>query len=103
MSYDEPHDDPYDSHDTEWSAEAAIRWPLDWHGQYPRERWLWFEQLWADVCALRDRYRLPVRSLLVGAPAAGRPVSSGLGYRSQHEWITNRLSAWRPAFELSAR
>ena len=28
----------------------------------PRERWLWWEQLWCDVCALRDRYRLPVRS-----------------------------------------
>jgi hypothetical protein len=28
----------------------------------PRERWLWWEQLWADVCALRVRYRLPVRS-----------------------------------------
>ena len=23
---------------------------------------MWFEQLWADVCALRERYRLPVRS-----------------------------------------
>jgi hypothetical protein len=38
------------------------RWPLDWHDLYPRERWLWFEQLWLDVCMLRDRYRLPVRS-----------------------------------------
>jgi hypothetical protein len=23
---------------------------------------MWFEQLWSDVCMLRDRYRLPVRS-----------------------------------------
>ena len=23
---------------------------------------MWFEQLWRDVCALRDRYRLAVRS-----------------------------------------
>lgn len=38
------------------------RWPLDWRGLYPRERWLWFEQLWADVCMLRERYRLAVRS-----------------------------------------
>jgi hypothetical protein len=38
------------------------RWPLDWRSLYPRERWLWWEQLWMDVCALRDRYRLPVRS-----------------------------------------
>jgi hypothetical protein len=41
---------------------SSRRWPLDWRGLYPRERWRWFEQLWCDVCALRDRYRLPVRS-----------------------------------------
>jgi len=28
----------------------------------PRERRLWWEQLWTDVCALRGRYRLGVRS-----------------------------------------
>lgn len=38
------------------------RWPLDWRSLYPRERWLWFEQLWIDVCTLRDRYRLPLRA-----------------------------------------
>lgn len=38
------------------------RWPLDWRSLYPRERRLWWEQLWVDVCALRDRYRLAVRS-----------------------------------------
>ncbi len=38
------------------------RWPLHWEGLYPRERWLWFEQLWTDVCPLRARYRLPLRS-----------------------------------------
>jgi hypothetical protein len=38
------------------------RWPLDWRSLYPRERGLWWEQLWVDVCALRDRYRLQVRS-----------------------------------------
>jgi hypothetical protein len=44
-------------------AEAdSARWPLDWQGLYPKERWMWFEQLWSDVCALRKRYRLPVRS-----------------------------------------
>lgn len=46
----------------DWELAAGARWPLDWHRLYPRERWLWFEQLWADVCALRDRYRLAVRS-----------------------------------------
>ena len=38
------------------------RWPLTWRGLYPRERWLWFEQLWTDACALRARYRLSLRS-----------------------------------------
>jgi hypothetical protein len=38
------------------------RWPLDWRSLYPRERWLWWEQLWMDACALRDRYRLAIRS-----------------------------------------
>jgi len=28
----------------------------------PRERWLWWEQLRSDVCGLRVRYRLAVRS-----------------------------------------
>jgi hypothetical protein len=41
---------------------SSRRWPLDWRGLYPRERWRWFEQLWTDVRALRDRYRLPIRS-----------------------------------------
>jgi hypothetical protein len=39
-----------------------VRWPLSWRGLYPRERWLWFERVWADVCDLRVRYRLAVRS-----------------------------------------
>jgi hypothetical protein len=38
------------------------RWPLSWRTLYPFERWAWFERLWVDVCGLRDRYRLPVRS-----------------------------------------
>jgi hypothetical protein len=40
----------------------TVRWPLNWRSLYPRERWLWFEHLWRDVCTLRDRYRLAVRS-----------------------------------------
>ncbi len=57
--------DPEDSEGEEeagWFEPETGRWPLDWHGLYPRERWMWFEQLWRDVCALRERYRLPVRS-----------------------------------------
>jgi hypothetical protein len=38
------------------------RWPLTWRGLYPRERWVWFEQLWCDACMLRERYRLTIRS-----------------------------------------
>lgn len=37
------------------------RWRLDCRGLYPPERWLWFEQLWHDVCMLGERYRLPLR------------------------------------------
>lgn len=48
--------------DDGWEDTDAVRWPLSWQGLYPRERWQWFEQLWADVCALRQRYRLAVRS-----------------------------------------
>ncbi len=45
----------------DWDA-PRTRWPLGWRGLYPRERWLWFNQLWCDVCMLRERYGLPVRS-----------------------------------------
>ena len=38
------------------------RWPLDPRGLYPRERWVWFEQLWSDACMLRERYRLALRA-----------------------------------------
>jgi len=38
------------------------RWPLSAAGLNPKERWLWYEQLWSDVCMLGDRYRLAVRS-----------------------------------------
>ena len=50
---------PGDEHD-----ELAIdqRWPLAPTHLLPRERWLWWEQLWSDVCALRVRYRLVVRA-----------------------------------------
>jgi hypothetical protein len=45
-----------------WEEQEGARWPLTWRGLYPRERRLWFERLWDDVCALRERYRLSVRS-----------------------------------------
>lgn len=58
MSWYEPHEEPFGG----WAQDEGRRWPLDWQGLYPRERWIWFEQLWSDVCRLRERYRLPVRS-----------------------------------------
>jgi hypothetical protein len=42
--------------------EESPRWPLSWHLLEPPERWLWFDHLWLDVCALRERYRLMIRS-----------------------------------------
>jgi hypothetical protein len=45
-----------------WAEEEVVRWPLSWRALLPRERWLWWERLWTDVCSLRDRYRLAVRS-----------------------------------------
>jgi hypothetical protein len=38
------------------------RWPMAPNDLLSRERWLWWEQLWSDVCALRLRYHLSVRS-----------------------------------------
>jgi hypothetical protein len=45
-----------------WLQDDGARWPMTWRGLYPRERWLWFERLWTDVCVLRERYRLALRS-----------------------------------------
>ncbi|HUZ28253.1 MAG TPA: hypothetical protein VMU90_03375 [Solirubrobacteraceae bacterium] len=53
----------FDPQEEAWEDEAPnVRWPLHWHGLYPRERWLWFEQLWSEACMLRARYRLAIRS-----------------------------------------
>jgi hypothetical protein len=38
------------------------RRPLSWHGLAATEGWQWFDRLWSDVCVLRGRYRLAVRS-----------------------------------------
>jgi hypothetical protein len=34
------------------------RWPMSPTYLLPRERWLWWEQLWSDVIATGRRYRL---------------------------------------------
>jgi hypothetical protein len=68
MSWHGPDGGPLEPGDGDWDREwdgseaEPQRWPLHWRGLYPRERWQWFERLWSDVCALRVRYRLPVRS-----------------------------------------
>ncbi len=61
MNWPEPPDEGWKEPGDDWDP-TEVRWPLDWRGLYPRERWLWFDRLWRDVCQLRDRYRLPVRS-----------------------------------------
>jgi hypothetical protein len=62
MTWYEPDDGNADEPGGGWEELEGRRWPLNWRGLYPRERWLWFEQLWTDVCMLRDRYRVPARS-----------------------------------------
>ena len=37
---------------------AAHRWPMAPNDLLPRERWLWWGQLWADVISLSRRYRI---------------------------------------------
>lgn len=53
---------PEDVDDDELISRHSGRWPLDPRDLYPRERWMWFEQLWCDACMLRERYRLGLRS-----------------------------------------
>lgn len=62
MSWSESDDGRSERPDGEWGESEAPRWPLDWRGLYPRERWRWFEQLWDDVCMLQERYGLAIRS-----------------------------------------
>src|SRR3984885_13092605 len=60
MSRSEP--DDWHEPETDWDEPVSPRWPLSCEGLYPRERWMWFEQLWSDVCVLRARYHLALRS-----------------------------------------
>jgi hypothetical protein len=52
--------DPDDGLDPRFGART--RWPLDARGLVPRERRVWYEQLWTDACMLQGRYRLALRS-----------------------------------------
>jgi hypothetical protein len=62
VSSDDFAGEPFDGPEADWDVEPAGRWPLEWRGLYPKERWRWFEQLWTDVCTLGERYRLSVRA-----------------------------------------
>lgn len=52
----------WDGADADPEEPELVHWPLDWRSLYPRERLIWFEQLWNEVCMLRERYRLAIRS-----------------------------------------
>jgi len=47
---------------TDWPEDelelGEQRWPLAPGRLLPRERWLWWQQLWSDVLALGERYRI---------------------------------------------
>lgn len=58
----EPDDDRWDGPGDDFDEVESRIWPLDWHSLYPRERWMWFEQLWSDACMLRERYRIALRA-----------------------------------------
>jgi len=59
---DGPSEPPQSGGDAADGEPLPARWPMHADALLPRERWLWFEQLWEDTCRLRERYRLPVRS-----------------------------------------
>ena len=100
---------------TDWlgdeNDELAVdqRWPLAPTHLLPRVRWLWWEQLWSDVCALRVRYRLGVRSrwwedqVQVGALAA---LAAWVERYDSGEWASSLCfmtwSGWRRSCGMAA-
>jgi hypothetical protein len=62
MSWSDQDDERWGEQGEDLDKPESRRWPLDCQGLYPRERWMWFEQLWADVCVLRDRYHISVHA-----------------------------------------
>lgn len=62
MNWEDPAEDHWHDGFGDPDEELSLRWPLSWRGLYPRERWIWFDQIWSEVCMLRDRYRLAIRS-----------------------------------------
>lgn len=62
MTWSEPESDAPQEPPDGWGEGDRHGWPLGWLGLSPGERWIWFEQLWSDVCCLGERYRLALRS-----------------------------------------
>jgi hypothetical protein len=62
MSWSEPGEERWEDRDGDADEGLSLRWPLHWRELYPHERWIWFEQVWSEVCSLRERYRLAIRS-----------------------------------------
>jgi len=62
VSWSDADDARWDGLDDNIGELEPPRWPLSGRALLPRERWLWYEQLWCDVCALRTRYHLSLRS-----------------------------------------
>ena len=58
--------DPWPPDDADDEIDVSERFderpPMTWHGLPPGQRWSWFDRLWSEVCVLRERYRLSVRS-----------------------------------------
>ena len=80
-----------DDHTEDPDQLIDTRWPLHPHGLYPRERRLWFEQLWSDVLMLRQRYRMPVRSGWWENEIPSRRLSR-VRARNTRNWLATRSS-----------
>ena len=58
-------DDPWAAGDDDEARDSDMfdeHPPMTWQRLPPAQRWSWFDQLWSEVCVLRERYRLAIRS-----------------------------------------
>jgi hypothetical protein len=68
---------------------AKQRWPMAPTHLLPRERWLWWEQLWNDVLMLGERYRVrPAKDWWEDRPAveAIAAVAAWVARYDSGEW-----------------
>ena len=59
-----------------FDTDTPNRWPLDPGALLPRERWQWYQRTWDHACALRARYRLPVRQNWWESPIAVEAIAA---------------------------